>query len=51
MSTLSEFDPHAKVCEVKETITNVKQKVMGHFEDVADVVIISRVAEPELKEL
>jgi cation diffusion facilitator family transporter len=45
----AKFDPHAKVCEVKETIANVKQKVMSHFEDVADVVIISRVVEPELK--
>jgi cation diffusion facilitator family transporter len=45
----AKFDPQIKVCEVKETIANVKQKVMGHFEDVADVVIISRVVEPELK--
>jgi len=47
----AKFDPQAKVCDVKETIANVKQKVMGHFEDVADVVIISRVVEPELKEI
>jgi cation diffusion facilitator family transporter len=47
----AKFDPQIKVCDVKETITNVKQKVMGHFEDVADVVIISRVVEPELREI
>jgi cation diffusion facilitator family transporter len=47
----AKFDPQAKVCEVREIIANVKQNVMGHFEDVADVVIVSRVAEPELKEL
>jgi len=45
----AKFDPQIKVCDVKETIADVKQKVMSHFEDVADVVIISRVVEPELK--
>ena len=47
----AKFDPQMKVCDVKEIIANVKKKVMGHFEDVADVVIISRVVEPELKEI
>ena len=47
----AKFDPQMKVCDVKEAIANVKKKVMGHFEDVADVVIISRVVEPELKEI
>jgi cation diffusion facilitator family transporter len=47
----AKFDPQMKVCEVKEAIANVKKKVMEHFEDVADVVIVSRVVEPELKEI
>lgn len=47
----AKFDPQMKVCDVKEAIANVKKKVMGHFEDVADVVIISCVVEPELKEI
>jgi len=47
----AKFDPQMKVCDVKESIANVKKKVMDHFEDVADVVIISRVVEPELKEI
>jgi len=47
----AKFDPQMKVCEAKEAIANVKKKVTGRFEDVADVVIISRAAEPELKEI
>jgi len=47
----AKFDPQMKVCDVKEAIANVKKKIMGLFEDVADVVIISRVVEPELKEI
>ena len=47
----AKFDPQMKVCDVKEAIANVKKKIMGLFEDVADVVIISRVPEPELKEI
>ena len=47
----AKFDPQMKVYDVKEAIANVKKKVMGHFEDVADVVIISRASEPELKEI
>jgi len=47
----AKFDPQMKVCDAKEAIANVKKKVMGHFEDVADVVIISCVVEPELKEI
>jgi len=44
----AKFDSQMKVCDVKESIANVKKKVMGHFEDVADIVIISRASEPEL---
>jgi len=47
----AKFDPHMKVGDVKEVIANVKKKVMQHFEDVADVVVISRIMEPELKEV
>jgi len=47
----AKFDPQMKVCDVKKIVDNVKKKVMGHFEDVADVVIISRAVEPELKEI
>jgi len=47
----AKFDPQMKVCDVKEAIADVKRKVMSHFEDVADIVIISRASEPELKEI
>jgi divalent metal cation (Fe/Co/Zn/Cd) transporter len=47
----AKFEPQMKVCDVKEAIANVKKKIMVLFEDVADVVIISRVVEPELKEI
>jgi len=45
----AKFDPQIKVCDVKEIINNVKKDIMNHCEDVADVVIISCVSEPELK--
>ena len=45
----AKFDPQIKVCDVKEIINNVKKDIMNHCEDVADVVIVSRVSEPELK--
>jgi len=43
------FDPQMKVSEVKQIIERVKKNVMDKFERIGDVVIVSRVSEPELK--
>lgn len=45
----AKFDPQMKVCDVKEVIDNAKKKVMGNFEEVADIVIISHASAPELE--
>jgi len=43
------FAPEAKVVEVRRTIANLRKDIMEQFEGIADVVIISRASEPELK--
>ena len=45
------FDPETKVSEVKKAIERVKKNVMGQFDKIGDVVIVSRVSEPELKDV
>lgn len=45
------FDPQMKVSEVKRIIERVKKNVKDNFERIGDVVIVSRVTKPELKEL
>jgi len=45
------FDPKMKVSEVKQIIERVKKNVMDKFERIGDVVIVSRVPEPQLKEI
>lgn len=45
------FVPEMKVSDVRETIDRVKKNIMDHFDRIADVVIVSRVSEPELKEI
>lgn len=45
------FDSAIKVSEVKRIIEKVREQVMDEFDGVADVVITSRVADPELKEI
>jgi len=44
------FAPEVKVAEVKTTISSLRKNIMERFEGIADVVIISRASEPELKE-
>jgi cation diffusion facilitator family transporter len=43
------FDPDMKVGEVKSTIADLRKSIMDRFDGIADVVIISRASEPELK--
>jgi cation diffusion facilitator family transporter len=43
------FDPDMKVAEVKSTIAALRKSIMDRFDGIADVVIISRASEPELK--
>ena len=43
------FDPEMKVAEVKSTIADLRKSIMDRFDGIADVVIISRASEPELK--
>jgi cation diffusion facilitator family transporter len=45
------FEPEIKVSEVKKTIKRVKKNVTGQFDKIGDVVIVSRVSEPELKDV
>jgi cation diffusion facilitator family transporter len=47
----AKFDPGMKVSEVKSIIDGLRKNIMGRFDGIADVVIISRVSEPELKEI
>jgi len=45
------FEPEMKVAEVKKNIDSVRKNVINKFERIGDVVIISRVSEPQLKEI
>ena len=47
----AKIDPEIKVSEVKKIIDRVKKNVMNQFDRIGDVVIVSRVSEPELKEI
>ena len=47
----AKFDPEMKVSEVKSITDSLRKNIMGRFDGIADVVIISRVSEPELKEI
>jgi len=47
----AKFDPEMKVSEVKSIIAGLRKSIMDRFDGIADVVIISRVVEPELKEI
>ena len=43
--------PEMKVAEVKEVVESARESIIGRFERIGDVMIISRVLEPELKEI
>ena len=43
------FAPEVKVAEVKTIIASLRKDIMERFDGIADVVIISRASEPELK--
>jgi divalent metal cation (Fe/Co/Zn/Cd) transporter len=45
------FKPEMKVAEVKKIIDRVRKNVIDRFERIGDVVIVSRVTEPQLKEI
>ncbi|NQT01680.1 MAG: cation transporter [Planctomycetes bacterium] len=45
------FKPEMKVAEVKKIIGSVRKNIADKFERIGDVVIVSRVTEPELKEI
>ena len=45
------FKPEMKVVEVKKAIDSIRKSVTDKFERIGDVVIVSRVTEPELKEI
>lgn len=47
----AKFDPEMKVSEVKSIIHGLRKNIMDRFDGIADVVIVSRVSEPELKEI
>ena len=47
----AKFGPEIKVSEVKKIIDSIKKNVMDQFDRIGDVVIVSRVSEPELKEI
>ena len=47
----AQFDPDIKVSEVKKIISAVKKEIMDELDGIGDVVIVSRVAEPELREI
>ena len=40
-----------KVSDVKQIIGAVKKNITERFEKIGDIVIVSRVSEPELKEI
>ena len=45
------FDPEMKVSQVKCQVDALKKNIADRFDGIADVVIISRALEPELKEI
>lgn len=45
------FKPEMKVAEVKKIMDSARKNVIGKFERIGDVVIVSRVPEPQLKEI
>ena len=45
------FKPEMKVAEVKKIVDSIRKNVVDQFERISDVVIVSRVTEPELKEI
>lgn len=45
------FKPEMKVAEVKKIIDSIRKSIADKFERIGDVVIVSRVIEPELKEI
>ena len=45
------FAPEMKVAEVKSIIESLRKNIMSRIESVADIVIIARASEPELKEI
>ena len=47
----AKFDPEMKVSEVKSITDSLRKNIMDRFDGIADVVIISCVSEPELKEI
>ena len=47
----AKFSPEIKVSEVKKIIDSIKKNVMDQFDRIGDVIIVSRVSEPELKEI
>ena len=47
----AKFGPEIKVSEVRKIIDSIKKNVMDQFDRIGDVVIVSRVSEPELKEI
>ena len=47
----AKFGPEIKVSEVRKIIDSIKKNVMDQFDRIGDIVIVSRVSEPELKEI
>jgi len=45
------FKPEIKVAEVKKIVTSIKDNIANNFERIGDVVIVSSVTKPELKEI
>lgn len=45
------FKPEMKVAEAKKIIEDIRKSVIDKFERIGDVVIVSRVPEPQLKEI
>jgi len=45
------FKPEMKVGEVRKIIDSARNNVINQFERIGDVVIVSRVTEPQLKEI
>jgi cation diffusion facilitator family transporter len=45
------FKPEIKVAEVKKIINSIKENITDNFERIGDVVIVSSVTKPELKEI
>lgn len=45
------FKPEMKVAEVKKIMDSARKNIIGKFERIGDVVIVSRVPEPQLKEI